>query len=502
MEARTYIAIDLKSFYASVECREHGLDPLDTNLVVADERRTDKTICLAATPSLKRFGVPGRARLFEVKQRLKEVNAARQRHLPGRAFAGSSHFASELAANPALSADFLIARPRMAHYMAYSTKIYAIYMKYIAPEDMIVYSIDEVFLDVTAYLKTYRLTAKELARKMILDVLESTGITVTAGIGTNLYLAKVAMDIMAKHCTADENGVRIAVLDEQSYRRELWSHRPLTDFWRVGRGYTRKLEAYGIYTMGDIARCSLQDEDLLYRLFGQNAELLIDHAWGYEPCGMAEVKAYRPASRSLGEGQVLPTAYAAEKARIVALEMADALSLQLVEKGLVTDQLVLTVGYDRENLTDPECRKHYRGEIVTDYYGRQLPKHAHGSETLRGYSSSSQEIIAAVSALFDRLVNPALLIRRLSLTANRVLPEQEVAKTQNDGVQLDLFTDYAAEEAKQSEESARRERERKLQEATLAIKKKFGKNALLRGRSLLDDATGRDRNEQIGGHRA
>lgn len=502
MEVRTYIAIDLKSFYASVECRERGLDPMDTNLVVADERRTDKTICLAATPSLKSFGVPGRARLFEVKQRLKEVNAERRRRLPDRAFAGSSHFASELAAHPALSADFLIARPRMAHYMAYSTKIYAIYMKYIAPEDMIVYSIDEVFLDVTAYLKTYRLTAKELARKMMLDVLENTGITATAGIGTNLYLAKVAMDIMAKHCTADENGVRIAALDELDYRRELWSHRPLTDFWRVGRGYARKLESYGIYTMGDVARCSLQDEDLLYRLFGKNAELLIDHAWGYEPCGIADVKAYRPASRSLSEGQVLQTAYAAEKARIVALEMADALSLQLVEKGLVTDQLVLTVGYDRENLTDPERRKHYRGEVVTDYYGRQLPKHAHGSENLLRYSSSSQEIIAAVSALFDRLVNSALLIRRLSLTANRVLPEQEAAKTQNDGTQLDLFTDYAAEEAREAEADRQRARERKLQEATLAIKKKFGKNALLRGRSLLDGATGRDRNEQIGGHRA
>ena len=352
MEARTYIAIDLKSFYASVECRERGLDPLDTNLVVADERRTDKTICLAATPSLKSFGVPGRARLFEVKQRLKEVNAARRRHLPGRAFTGSSHFASELAANPALSADFLIARPRMAHYMAYSTNIYAIYMKYVAPEDIIVYSIDEVFLDVTAYLKTYRLTAKELAKKMMLDVLESTGITATAGIGTNLYLAKVAMDIRAKHSPADENGVRIAALDELRYRRELWSHRPLTDFWRVGRGYTRKLEAYGIYTMGDVARCSLQDEDLLYRLFGKNAELLIDHAWGYEPCGIADVKAYRPASKSLGEGQVLQTPYEAEKAKIVMLEMADALALQLVEKELVTDQVVLTVGYDLENLRE------------------------------------------------------------------------------------------------------------------------------------------------------
>lgn len=475
---------------------------MGTSLVVADERRSDKTICLAATPSLKSFGVPGRARLFEVKQRLKEVNAARRSRLPGRVFVGSSHFASELAVNPALSADFLIARPRMAHYMACSTRIYAIYMKYIAPEDIIVYSIDEVFMDVTAYLKTYRLTARELAGRIILDVLENTGITATVGIGSNLYLCKVAMDIMAKHCSADENGVRIAVLDELSYRKELWSHCPLTDFWRVGRGYARKLGAYGIYTMGDVARCSLQDEDLLYHLFGKSAELLIDHAWGYEPCGMAEVKAYHPASRSLGEGQVLQTAYVAEKAKIVALEVADALSLQLVEKGLVTDQLVLTVGYDRENLTDPERRKHYRGDIVTDYYGRQIPKHAHGSETLLRYSSSSQEIIAAVSALFDRLVNPALLIRRLSLTANRVLPEQEAAETQNDCTQLDLFTDYAAEEARKAAVATRRARERKLQEATLAIKKKFGENALLKGWSLLDGATGRDRNEQIGGHRA
>ena len=376
---------------------------MDTNLVVADESRTDKTICLAASPSLKSFGVPGRARLFEVKQRLKEVNALRRRELRGRDFSGSSHFASELKENPALAADFLIAKPRMAHYMAYSTNIYAIYMKYVAPEDIIVYSIDEVFLDVTAYLKTYRLTAKELAKKMMLDVLESTGITATAGIGTNLYLAKVAMDIRAKHSPADENGVRIAALDELRYRRELWSHRPLTDFWRVGRGYTRKLEAYGIYTMGDVARCSLQDEDLLYRLFGKNAELLIDHAWGYEPCGIADVKAYRPASKSLGEGQVLQTPYEAEKAKIVMLEMADALALQLVEKELVTDQVVLTVGYDLENLSDPERRKHYRGEIVTDYYGRQLPKHAHGSEGLPHYSSSARELVAVFSALLTAL---------------------------------------------------------------------------------------------------
>ena len=501
-EARTYIAIDLKSFYASVECRELGLDPMDTNLVVADESRTDKTICLAASPSLKSFGVPGRARLFEVKQRLKEVNALRRRKLRGRDFSESSHFASELQENPSLAADFLIAKPRMAHYMAYSTKIYAIYMKYVAPEDIIVYSIDEVFLDVTAYLKTYGLSARELASKMILDVLESTGITATAGIGTNLYLAKVAMDIMAKHSTADKNGVRIAALDELSYRRELWSHRPLTDFWRVGRGYARKLEAYGIYTMGDVARCSLQDEDLLYRLFGKNAELLIDHAWGYEPCGIADVKAYRPASKSLGEGQVLQTPYEAEKAKIVMLEMADALALQLVEKELVTDQVVLTVGYDLENLSDPERRKHYRGEIVTDYYGRQLPKHAHGSEGLQHYSSSARELVAVFSALFDRIVNPALTVRRLALSASHVIPEREAGKRSEGYTQLSLFTDYAAEEAEQAEETARRERERKLQEATLAIKKKFGKNALLKGRSLLEGATGKDRNEQIGGHRA
>ncbi|WP_308681875.1 DNA methylase [Stomatobaculum longum] len=496
------MAIDLKSFYASVECRELGLDPMDTNLVVADESRTDKTICLAATPSLKSYGVPGRARLFEVKQRLKEVNALRRRKLKGRDFSGTSHFASELHENPALAADFLIAKPRMAHYMAYSTKIYAIYMKYVAPEDIIVYSIDEVFIDVTAYLKIYCLTAEELARRMMLDVLESTGITATAGIGTNLYLAKVAMDIMAKHSQADENGVRIAALDELSYRRELWSHRPLTDFWRVGRGYTRKLEAYGIYTMGDIARCSLQEEDLFYRLFGKNAELLIDHAWGYEPCGIADVKAYCPASKSLGEGQVLQTPYEAEKAKIVMLEMADALALQLVEQGLVTDQVVLTVGYDLDNLSDPARRAAYRGEVVTDFYGRQLPKHAHGSESLPHYSSSASELVVAFSALFDRIVNPALTVRRLALSASHVLPEREAEKRTESYAQLSLFTDCAAEEAKQAEETARRERERKLQEATLAIKKKFGKNALLKGHSLLEGATGKDRNEQIGGHRA
>lgn len=376
MKQHTYIAIDLKSFYASVECRDRGLDPLDTNLVVADEDRTDKTICLAVTPTLKSFGISGRARLFEVKQKVKEVNADRKRNLRGREFSGSSHFYSELSKEPSLELDFIIAPPRMAYYMEYSTRIYEIYMKYVAPEDIIVYSIDEVFMDVTDYLQTYRMSPRDLAMKMILEVLETTGITATAGIGTNLYLCKVAMDIMAKHIPSDENGVRIAFLDEMTYRRELWSHRPITDFWRVGRGYAKKLETYGIYTMGDVARCSEQNEELLYRLFGKNAELLIDHAWGWEPCTVEAVKAYRPESSSLGSGQVLQCPYDAEKAKLVVREMADALSLDLVEKRLVTDQIVITVGYDIENLTDPERRKKYRGEVVTDRYGRQIPKHA------------------------------------------------------------------------------------------------------------------------------
>ena len=372
MRQHTYIAIDLKSFYASVECRDRGLDPLDTNLVVADESRTDKTICLAVTPTLKSFGISGRARLFEVKQRVQEVNADRKRKLRGREFAGSSHFYSELSKDPSLALDFIIAPPRMAYYMEYSTRIYEIYMKYVAPEDIIVYSIDEVFMDVTDYLQTYRMSPRDLAMKMILEVLETTGITATAGIGTNLYLCKVAMDVMAKHIPSDENGVRIAFLDEMTYRRELWSHRPITDFWRVGRGYAKKLETYGIYTMGDVARCSEQNEELLYRLFGKNAELLIDHAWGWEPCTVEAVKAYRPESSSLGSGQVLQCPYDAEKAKLVVREMADALSLDLVEKRLVTDQIVITVGYDIENLTDPERRKKYRGEVVTDRYGRQI----------------------------------------------------------------------------------------------------------------------------------
>ena len=502
MKQHTYIAIDLKSFYASVECRDRGLDPLDTNLVVADESRTDKTICLAVTPTLKSFGISGRARLFEVKQRVQEVNADRKRNLRGREFAGSSHFYSELSKDPSLALDFIIAPPRMAYYMEYSTRIYEIYMKYVAPEDIIVYSIDEVFMDVTDYLQTYRMSPRDLAMKMILEVLETTGITATAGIGTNLYLCKVAMDVMAKHIPSDENGVRIAFLDEMTYRRELWSHRPITDFWRVGRGYAKKLETYGIYTMGDVARCSEQNEELLYRLFGKNAELLIDHAWGWEPCTVEAVKAYRPESSSLGSGQVLQCPYDAEKAKLVVREMADALSLDLVEKRLVTDQIVITVGYDIENLTDPERRKKYRGEVVTDRYGRQIPKHAHGTENLESFTSSTQKVVEAASVLYDRIVDKNLLIRRMNITANNIVEEKDAPQKNNSYQQLDLFTDYAAEEEQEKQEALRLDRERKLQEATITIKKKFGKNAILKGMSLQEGATAKNRNEQIGGHKA
>ena len=499
---KTYIAIDLKSFYASVECRERGLDPLDTNLVVADESRTDKTICLAVTPTLKSCGIPGRARLFEVRQKVQAVNAGRRLRLHGRGFAGASYLYSELQRNPTLALDFLIAPPRMAYYMEYSTRIYAVYMKYVSPEDVIVYSVDEVFIDATPYLDIYGLTPRELAMKMILDVLETTGITATAGIGTNLYLCKVAMDVMAKHIPADENGVRIAELDEMTYRQTLWSHRPITDFWRVGRGYARKLESYGMYTMGDVARCSEQNEDLLYRLFGKNAELLIDHAWGWEPCTVEAVRAYRPENNSLSSGQVLHCPYDAEKAKLVLREMADALSLELVEKQLVTDQIVITIGYDIENLTDPERRKKYRGQVVADRYGRKVPKHAHGTENLDGFSSSTQKIMEAASAVYDRTVDKSLLIRRMNITANHVIAEASAPQNRPMFEQLDLFTDYAAEEKRKQEEKEKLARERRLQEAEIAIKKRFGKNAILKGMNFLEGATARSRNEQIGGHKA
>lgn len=502
MKERTYIAIDLKSFYASVECRERGLDPLDTNLVVADESRTDKTICLAVTPSLKSYGISGRGRLFEVKQRVKEANEGRRHDAPGRKLEGSSHFFSELQSNPELAIDFIIAPPRMAYYMEYSTRIYEVYLKYVAPEDIVVYSIDEVFMDVTDYLNTYKLAPRDLAMKIILDVLETTGITATAGIGTNLFLCKVAMDIVAKHIPADENGVRIAELDEMSYRKTLWAHQPLTDFWRVGRGYAKKLEENGMFTMGDVARCSVTNEDLLYKLFGKNAELLIDHAWGWEPTTIEAIKAYRPSTNSLGSGQVLHQPYESDKAKLVLREMADLLVLDLVDKGLVTDQIVVTIGYDIENLTDPERKKKYHGTIVKDHYGRQIPKHAHGTANLDGHTSSTRKIMCAASDLFDRIVDKNLFVRRLNIVVNHVIPEADAPK-KNDGFeQLDLFTDYAALEEKQERERAELEREKKMQQAMLTIKKKFGKNAILKGMNLEEGATAKDRNAQIGGHKA
>ncbi len=501
-ENRTYIAIDLKSFYASVECRERGLDPLDTNLVVADESRTDKTICLAVTPSLKSCKIPGRARLFEVKQRVGEINAERRRNAPHGEFVGKSHFLSELAKNRSLELDFIIAPPRMAYYIEYSTRIYSVYMKYVAPEDVVVYSIDEVFIDVTHYLGTYKTTAHDLAMKIILDVLETTGITATAGIGSNLFLCKVAMDIVAKHIPADENGVRIAELNEKTFRSELWSHRPLTDFWRVGRGYAKKLEENGMFTMGVVSLCPRRNENLLYKLFGKNADLLIDHAWGYEPCTIADIKAYKPSSNSISSGQVLTCPYEADKAKLVAREMADSLVLDLVDKRLATNQLVLTVVYDVENLSDPVRMANYSGETETDFYGRLTPKKAHGSINLDRYSSSTKKIMRAMSDLYDRIVDKNLLVRRIYVVACNVLPEADVAEECGGGRQLDIFCDYEAEEKKRKEEDERLARERKIQNATIAIKKKYGKNAILKGMNFEEGATAKERNSQIGGHKA
>lgn len=507
MTKKCYMSIDLKSFYASTECRERKLDPLTTNLVVADASRTEKTICLAVTPALKKYGIPGRARLFEVVQKVKEANRIRRRNAPGGVFTGKSCDAKELEENPSLEIDYLIAPPRMALYMKYSTQIYNIYLRYIAPEDIHVYSIDEVMICAAAYLDTYQMTAKELAMKMILDVLNETGITATAGVGTNLYLSKVAMDIVAKHIDPDENGVRIAELDEMSYRRLLWSHRPLTDFWRVGKGYAKKLEAHGIYTMGDIARCSIGDprgyynEDLLYKMFGINAELLIDHAWGYEPCTIADVKAYKPENNSVGSGQVLTCPYEWEKARLVVREMADNLALDLVSKKLVSDQVILTVGYDIENLTKPELREQYKGEVTIDMYGRRIPKHAHGTINLVKKTSSTKLIMEAVMDLYDRIVDKKLLIRRLNLVAGKVVEESSVVEEEV-YEQLDLFTDYAALKEQQEAEKKALDRERKMQQAMLDIKKKFGKNAILKGMNLEEGATTKERNQQIGGHKA
>lgn len=500
-DKRTYIAIDLKSFYASVECVERGLSPLDTNLVVADRSRTEKTICLAVSPSMKAYGIGGRARMFEVVQRIREVNNARRYHSRGRRLTGKSVSDAGLKAHLDWEVDYIVAQPRMAFYIEYSTRIYKVYLKYAAPEDIHVYSIDEVFIDATSYLPTCGMSAYELTKIIIRDVLSQTGITATAGIGTNMYLAKVAMDIVAKHMPADMDGVRIAELDEMSYRQRLWMHRPLTDFWRVGRGIAERLAQYGIYTMGDIARQSEKNEQLLYDLFGVNAELLIDHAWGWEPCTMEMVKAYTPETNSFSSGQVLQEPYTAKKARVVVREMIEAAALDLLDKGMVTDQLVLTVGYDTDNLNDPDIRTKYKGEIKTDYYGRQVPKHAHGITNLDRPTSSAQQITAAVMELYDRIINSDLLVRRLNLTTNRVVKESDAVHRQT-SVQYDLFVDYDAIEVEQTKKKAELVKERKAQEAILKIKKQFGKNAILKGLNFKAGATAKDRNEQIGGHKA
>ena len=504
---RIYVAIDLKSFFASVECVERGRDPLTTNLVVADKSRTEKTICLAVSPSLKSYGIPGRPRLFEVVQKVKEANAFRRAKAPKQTFTGSSDDSIKLNADPSLEIDYIVAPPRMSYYMNYSTRVYGIYLKYVSSEDIFPYSIDEVFIDVTDYLKTYRMTARELAMTMIRDVLKTTGITATAGIGTNMYLCKIAMDIVAKHIPPDRDGVRIAELDEKSYRVKLWNHRPLTDFWRIGRGYAKKLEEHGLFTMGDVARCSIgkptdfYNEDLLYKLFGVNAELLIDHAWGYEPCTMDLVKAYKPETNSISTGQVLHCPYDFDKTRLIVKEMADQTALDLVDKGLVTDQIVLDIGYDVENLTDSRRSTKYKGEVTVDRYGRKVPKHAHGTANLKRQTSSANLIIEATLELFDRIVDRDLLTRRINICANR-LTDETMANRSSEYEQLSFFVDYTEKAKTEAEEEASLEREKRMQKAMLSIKKRYGKNAILKGMNLEEGATARDRNGQIGGHKA
>ena len=492
---RVYACIDLKSFYASVECRERGLDPMKTNLIVADGSRTEKTVCLAITPTLKQYGLGGRARLFEVVQKIKEVNYKRKKENNYRAFSGKSFNDEELKNNLSLEVDYIVAPPRMAYYMKYSTKIYNTYLKYISNEDMYVYSIDEVFLDITDYLKYYNKTPRELITMIIHDVYKTTGITATGGIGSNMYLAKVAMDIVAKHCEADEYGVRIAELNEMSYRKKLWGHKPITDFWRVGKGYQKRLEQNGIYTMGDIARCSLNNEDLLYKLFGVNAEILIDHAWGYEPCTMKDVKSYKPESSSVGSGQVLHCPYTFDKAKLIVKEMADLLSLDLVKRNLVTNQLVLTIGYDITNLNSS-----YKGDVSTDMYGRKIPKPSHGTININHYTSSSKLIIEKMSELFDRIIKEDLLVKRINMSANNAV-ERSSIKENTIVEQFDLFSDTSMLDEKISKEKNDEKSENDLQHVLLDIKSKYGKNAILKGMNLESGATTKDRNKQIGGHR-
>ena len=500
---KIYIAIDLKSFYASVECKERGLDPLTTNLVVADSSRTEKTICLAVSPSLKQYGIPGRARLFEVIQKVKVINEGRKQLAPKHEFLGLSYNDIELKNNRSLKLDYIVATPRMAFYMKYSTDIYKIYLKYFSKEDIYVYSVDEVFCDITDYLMMYNMSAKELVTKVIKDVYDTTGITATAGIGTNLYLAKVAMDIVAKHVRPDKNGVRIACLDEMMYRKLLWSHRPITDFWRVGRGYSKRLEKYRIFTMGDVAKISVENEELLYKLFGINAELLIDHSWGWEPVTIKDIKSYKPETNSISSGQVLHCPYNYEKTKLIVKEMTELLTLDLVHKNLVTSQIVLTIGYDTESLTNPEIRKFYDGEITIDRYGRNVPKHAHGTVNLDHKTSSSKKIIEAVMNLYEKIINDKLLVRRINITANNVVNISEIQEdnTNNNFEQMDLFSNYKELEKKRKEEKKKEKDERELQKTMLDIKKKYGKNAILKGMNFEDGGTTIERNEQIGGHK-
>lgn len=496
---RIYMCIDLKSFYASVECIERNLDPLKTNLVVADKSRTDKTVCLAISPSLKAYGLSGRARLYEVYQKVRYVNYERKKNNLNYKFIGKSANDDELKNNKSLELDFIIAPPRMAYYMKYSTDIYNIYLKYLSPDDIYVYSIDEVFCDITDYLKLYRLTSKELTTKIIKDVFETTGITATAGIGTNMYLAKVSMDIVAKHTKPNDFGVRIACLNEITYRKKLWEHKPLTDFWRVGKGYANKLEKYNIYTMGDIARCSLENEDLLYKLFGVNAELLIDHAWGYEPCTIKDVKSYKPLTTSLSSGQVLHCPYDYKKTKIIVSEMMELLSLDLVDKHLVTDQLTLTIGYDIENLSNPSISENYDGEITIDHYGRKIPKHSHGTINLEFKTSSTKILLESIISLYERIVNKKLLVRRINISANKLENENEII-SEKIVEQFDLFTDYKKQDKIKSTQREELQKERKIQNVILNLKNKYGKNAILKGMNLQDGATTIDRNKQIGGH--
>ena len=497
---RIYACIDLKSFYASVECIERNLDPLKTNLVVADEERSDKTICLAISPSLKQYGLPGRARLFEVKQKIRDINYQRKKDNYYKQFTDKSFNDDELKNNKNLELDLVIAKPRMSHYIKYSTNIYNVYLKYLSPDDIYVYSIDEVFCDITNYLKYNHISPREFITKIIHDIYITTGITATAGIGTNLYLAKVAMDIVAKHVKGDKYGVRIAGLDEITYRKKLWNHRPLTSFWRVGKGYAKKLEDNGLYTMGDIARCSIENEDLLYKLFGVNAELLIDHAWGWEPCTIKDIKAYKPKNNSISSGQVLHCSYTYKKARLIIKEMADQLALDLFSKNLVTDQLTLTIGYDIDNLNNPNIKEYYHGEITQDYYGRDVPKPAHGTINIDHKTSSSKIIIENTLKLYDKIINKNLLIKRINICANNVINENLV-KENKVIEQFDLFTNYQEIENKRNKEKEEEIKDKKIQSVILDIKNKYGKNSILKGMNLEEGSTAIDRNKQIGGHK-